>query len=171
MAKAFTYPKTRTESIGYRETGVVWFDVSVEVSTAVLATNNNIINICKFPRGVEMVDPAGWLVSVDDLDGATGLVWDLQLNAEEDGSGTTTTTLISGSTVGRTAGTDALDAATAAATYTALTVDDSETWLQVKFTTKPTTAAAGTIRVIGAYVHSGDAFVHSDTGLLDSTTI
>jgi len=122
--------------------GLNVFDVTTELATTQLDDANDDTNLLQFPQNSRLWDV--W-VDLDDLDtgGTPALVWDLVVEATD---GTGTVVLINDSTVGQTAGTDTLDTR-----QTSLLIDVSLKYLQFRIVTKAATAAAGTLRVRGAF--------------------
>ena len=83
-----------------------WLSGKYTLATTSLDDTDDKVILDKFPARCRIMD--GFVI-LGDLDGATGLVWDLSTATALDG--TVGTVLISNSTVGRSAGSDSVDEA------------------------------------------------------------
>ena len=104
--------------------------------TAAEAGATGTFRVKDFPNYSSLLSGTGDLqVAVSDIDSATALVWDLGIGDSDE---VIDTTIISGSTVGRSAGVDENDAAAAP-------IDVSEKSLIFEITTGAGTGVAGTV--------------------------
>jgi len=130
--------------------GIDYVNIQVNIPTTALDSGDEQILLYKFPDDGDVwlfrggsntttapVKGADFYAKISDVDGATGLVWDLGLG---DSDGVIDTALFTGATVGRAAGTDYITTADNP-------LDVSGKYLIMDVTTAATTAAAGTIEI------------------------
>lgn len=122
-----------------------------ELATTSLDDNDDKVILDALPARFHVL---GGTVHVDDLDSATGLVWDLSTST--DLTGTVGTVLIADSTVGRSAGSDSLD-------ETKVGTDVGGEYLMLHVNTAATTPVAGTYKWYIWGTEALDYQAHSST--------
>jgi hypothetical protein len=128
-----------------------WLSGKYTIATTSLDDTDDKVIVEKFPARCRIMDA---FVVVADLDGATGLVWDLSTST--DLIGTVGTVLISNSTVGRSAGSDSIDEAARG------TAADGD-YLMFHTNTAATTPAAGILEWHVQVVEDNDVQTHSSS--------
>lgn len=116
-------------------------DITTELATTQIDDAADVTQLFLFPDPAYLWDLD--VLVVDDLDtnATPTLVWDLDID-----DGTTSTTIINNSTVGQSAGTDALDSLP-----TTRGMSCAGAYLELTIVTAAATAAAGTFRVSFTY--------------------
>jgi len=131
--------------------GPYWLAGTYTLATTSLDEADDKVILDKLPARCRILDA---FVILEDLDGATGLVWDLSTATALDG--TVGTVLISDSTVGRSAGSDSIDEAARG------TAADGD-YLMFHTNTAATTPASGDITWYVQVVEDLDVQSHSST--------